>query len=199
MNSQPSLSAVVLAGGRSRRMGTDKALLKLGSETLLARTCRIAMAVCSRVTVVTPWPDRYRDQLPANVTLLPEATPAEPAGPLMGFLQALPQQQTAWTLLLACDLPRLQAATLEGWAQDLAHLPETVLAYVPRSGDRWEPLCGFYRRQCLSSLETFVALGDRAFQRWLATIPVQPVPTASDELFFNCNTPADWATLQRPD
>lgn len=196
--STPFLSAIVLAGGQSRRMGTDKALLRLDGETLLQRTCRIAGEVCETVSVVTPWGDRYRAILPPTVTLIPEPIPATTpaAGPLLGFLRALPQQQAEWVLLLACDLPRLQPQVLRHWRQGLPTLPATVMACVPRSAQGWEPLCGFYRRQCLAALEDFVAGGDRSFQRWLNHLPVHPIPVAGAEVLFNCNTPTDWDTIR---
>ncbi|MEO1145490.1 MAG: molybdenum cofactor guanylyltransferase [Cyanobacteria bacterium J06638_22] len=197
-NSKPFLAAIVLAGGKSRRMGKDKALLKLGDETLLQRTCHIAAAVCETVSVVTPWGDRYRSELPPTITLIPEpaAEGEQSAGPLMGFLHALPQQQAEWILLLACDLPRLQQSALERWRQDLATLPDTMLACVPHASQGWEPLCGFYRRDCLESLEAFVEGGDRSFQKWLEILPVQPIDIAGNAILFNCNTPEDWERVQ---
>jgi len=182
-------------------MGTDKALLQLGDETLLQRTCRIAGEVCEAVAVVTPWGDRYRSLLPASVTLIPEPPTQgeQAAGPLMGFLHALPQQRAEWILLLACDLPQLEQEVLERWRQDLPTLPETVLAYVPHAPQGWEPLCGFYRRDCLRSLEAYVAGGDRSFQKWLESFSVQAIPVSGEDVLFNCNTPADWATLQASD
>lgn len=193
-----SLSAVILAGGKSQRMGHDKALLQVEDEPLLARTCRIATTICVTVSVVTPWGDRYRPWLPDAVAIIPEVPSSDekPAGPLMGFLQALPLQKTDWVLLLACDLPRLEASVLQHWGQALAELPDSVLAYVPQTEQGWEPLCGFYRKTSLKSLQEFAARGDRSFQQWLNTIPAHPITPIPADCLFNCNTPDDWATLQ---
>lgn len=179
-------------------MGQDKALLQVAGQPLLTRICQVAAEVCETVSVVTPWVDRYRSALPEAVQLIQEPLPEgnRSAGPLMGFLQGLPRQKCPWVLLLACDLPGLQSAPLRCWAQDLARLPDEVLAYVPRSPQGWEPLCGFYRRQCLSLLEAFVTKGNRSFQRWLATIPVQEIAAPGEAALFNCNTPEDWAAFQ---
>ena len=56
--------ALILAGGQSRRMGFDKALMAWNGEPLIQRTCRVALGCAARVYVVTPWADRYRPVLP---------------------------------------------------------------------------------------------------------------------------------------
>lgn len=194
----PSLAAIVLAGGQSRRMGRDKALLQVDGQPMLARTCRVAAEVCDPVSVVTPWVDRYRPVLPGAIHLIQEPFPdgSRSAGPLMGFLQGLALQSAAWILLLACDLPGVQSDSLQSWAENLRALPDEILAYVPRSPQGWEPLCGFYRRQCLPSLQAFVAGGERSFQRWLDRTPVQAIKTDENAPLFNCNTPEDWTTFR---
>jgi molybdopterin-guanine dinucleotide biosynthesis protein A len=62
-----------------------------------------------------------------------------------------------------------------------------------------EPLCGFYRVTVKDSLEKFIANGGRSFQKWLANEAVFPLdisPELAEKMFFNCNTPEDFATLK---
>jgi molybdopterin-guanine dinucleotide biosynthesis protein A len=179
-------------------MGRDKALLQVDGQPMLARTCRVAAEVCDTVSVVTPRVDRYRPVLPGSIHLIQEPLPdgSRSAGPLMGFLQGLALQSAPWVLLLACDLPALESASLRSWAENLTTLPDETLAYVPHSPQGWEPLCGFYRTECLQPLKTFVDQGGRSFQRWLNTIPVQVIPTDGDTALLNCNTPEDWQLFQ---
>jgi len=195
------LSALILAGGQSRRMGQDKALLSWRGETLLGRTCRLALACCPTVWVVTPWPQRYRAQVPTAVQFIAEPHPQGPktAGPLLGFLYGLPWVSTEWVLLLACDLPRLSEALMQQWASQLAQVPADKIAWVPRTEQGWEPLCGFYRRRCLQSLQPFAAGGGRSFQRWLEQVAVQPLLLPQTSLVWNCNTPEDWAAALAQD
>lgn len=172
-----SLAAVILAGGRSSRMGHDKALISVGGETLIQRTCRIALHCSDRVDVVTPWPDRYRSVLPNTVGFIPETPSPGQAGafqgPLMALitalsvLQARPEQSPAWVLALACDLPNLSAAVLATWRDQLANLEPHYLAYLPKGQQRWEPLCGFYRVTALESMQEYAATGGRSLQAWL--------------------------------
>lgn len=186
------LAALILAGGRSQRMGQDKALLEIDGTTLLRRTWEVAHQLTSKVGVVTPRRDRYRSLLPSETLWIDELVPD---GPLMAFYQALStdQIQTAdWLLLLACDLPNLRTEPLQQWASTLSELPAEAIAYVPQREHNWEPLCGFYRSTCLSALSDYLKTGQRSFQAWLDQSQVVVVPHVPVGMLANCNTPADW-------
>ncbi|MFQ4140186.1 molybdenum cofactor guanylyltransferase [Nodosilinea sp. PGN35] len=174
------LAAVILAGGRSSRMGHDKALIAIGAETLLQRTCRIALACADAVYIVTPWPDRYRAQVPEGVEFVPEPpTPGQagafqgPTIALIAALETLSARSAAtpdWVLTLACDMPNLSATVLATWREQLAALAPHHLAYLPQRQQRWEPLCGFYRTAALDSLKRYANTGGR----WSETGPRGP-------------------------
>lgn len=199
-----SVTAIVLAGGRSTRMGQDKALIQVGGQPLLRRTCEVAQTCAAEVLVVTPWGDRYQDAIPPGCRLVAEVRSGqqcleaaeESHGPLLGFAQGLLEVKTEWALLLACDLPRLGAVTLKGWMDLLENVPEEAIALLPRHPKGWEPLCGFYRRSALPSLERWIQQGGRSFQRWLTQEQVEPLPVADFSVLFNCNTPEDLAQVR---
>ncbi len=192
------LSALVLAGGQSRRMGQDKALLEINGVPMLQRVCAIARQCADPVYVVTPWVERYQAIVPPDCQFLREtaALNGTSQGPLMGFAQALGQVQTDWVLLLACDLPQLRADVLQTWAQQLDQVDPAAIACLPRHPKGWEALCGFYRRSSLSGLQTFVESGGRSFQRWLAQYPVAELPLNDTQILFNCNTPDDISSIR---
>lgn len=209
-----SLSAIVLAGGLSSRMGQDKALLPIHGIPMLQLVCGIAQNCANLVYVVTPWPERYQHLLPATCQLIQEVSlPGEstgtlsssskatiplPHGPLIGFAQGLAQVQTDWVLLLACDLPRLRVEVLQAWADELHSVGQDTFALLPRHAKGWEPLCGFYRRSCLPTLTDFIHQGGRSFQQWLRQHSIQLLPLPEDDLMlFNCNTPTDLAAMNR--
>lgn len=189
-----SLSAVVLAGGQSSRMGRDKALILIEGIPLIQRVCEVAQLCAAQVYVVTSWPDRYQDILRGRCQLIREVPCPEtgkPQGPLVGFAQALAYVQTDWVLLLACDLPKLKVEGLQEWTAELGNVSAEAVAFLPRHSKGWEPLCGFYRRSCLPQLREFINQGGRSFQKWLAQCVVQELPLIERQLLFNCNTPAD--------
>ncbi|WP_227498612.1 molybdenum cofactor guanylyltransferase [Synechococcus sp. PCC 7336] len=186
--------AIVLAGGRSRRMGRDKALLPVNGLPLLQQVCRVASACTQTTYVVTPWPDRYR-HLPLGGQFIPE-DPDTACGPLAGFALGLQQVTADWVLLLACDLPCLDADSLRQGIAQLDRVGDDRIALLHRSERGWEPLCGFYRTSCLASVQAFLHEGGRSFQMWLAGESPQEWDINKPQLFFNCNTPADWARLR---
>ncbi|QDL07255.1 molybdenum cofactor guanylyltransferase [Brasilonema octagenarum UFV-E1] len=197
------LSSIVLAGGKSSRMGRDKALIPIQGVPLLQLVCRIAESCADTLYVVTPWQERYQRLLPSTVQFIKEVplfgeTGSEklPHGPIIGFAQALAYIQTDWVLLLACDLPKLRVEVLQEWAATLDSVEgEAIAALVPQAKG-WEPLCGFYRRRCLPSLVEYINQGGRSFQEWLKQHPVQALPLPDPEMFFNCNTQEDLFRLQ---
>jgi molybdenum cofactor guanylyltransferase len=200
-----NLCAIVLAGGQSSRMGQDKALLEIEGIALLQKVGEVALACSDRVYIVTGWPQRYQHlSIATNCQFLQETNPQ---GPLISFRDALSYAVNLaspipfWVLLLACDLPNLQANVLQDWIAQLSCLPDTVQAYLPkhtaiastnRSNKQWEPLCGLYRSDCLENLQKFIASGGNSFQKWLTHIQVAEISCIAPQTLFNCNTPSDF-------
>ncbi len=209
MNNPHNINAIALAGGRSSRMGRDKALLELGCETMLARTCHAALQVASAIYVVVHSPEQYQDawqnsQSPQKALTMVVDRYLD--GALVGFWQGLEAiaEPCEWVLLLACDLPNLRGDILETWAQDLESLPAEAIAYLPSHSSQdarklWEPLCGFYRWQCRELLADFVKSGGRSFQKWLSDqqydSQVIEIPNIPSAMLLNCNTPEDFIAV----
>ncbi len=184
----------ILLGGKSQRMGTDKALLNLGEQTILERTLDLVTALSDEVYLLTPWRDCYQPYLSTTVRWLDD--PAQQGG-LVALNQGLKiLKLQGWVLLLACDLPKLDQGQLEQWIQQLDEIPTRYTAALVNQGQFYEPCCGFYRDTAQTSLQEFIDQGGRSFQKWLATVLVFPLAIANPAMLFNCNTPADFATLK---
>jgi molybdenum cofactor guanylyltransferase len=188
-----NLTTIILAGGKSSRMGRDKALISIQGMPLLNQIATLAKQYTSQVYIITPWIERYQSIIPSDCHLIREVTPGQ--GPLMGFFQALPYSETEWILLLACDLPNLNAIELEKWLRYLDDVPKEAIALLPKNSKGWEPLCGFYRHRCLQPLTEFIDLGGRAFQPWLNQQYVVELSINNPQVLFNCNTPEDLQLL----
>jgi molybdenum cofactor guanylyltransferase len=180
---------VILAGGQSSRMQQDKALLMLNGVPLLRRVYDVSVKCTSEVYILSPWPERYQAALPVNCRWLLESPPSQ--GPLLAFRQSLSQISADWILLLACDLPCLDAAIIRGWIRDLENVEEKAIAYLAPQSKGWEALCGLYRRNCRSSLDDFVQAGGQSFQQWLQTELVISMPVTAPQIFTNWNYPED--------
>jgi molybdopterin-guanine dinucleotide biosynthesis protein A len=194
-------------------MGSDKALLEINGETLLSKTCRTALEVADAIYVVVRSQSQYEMAIAnflsknQSTTNLFKVIDQQFDGALVGFWQGLQAiiEPTDWILLLACDLPNLQSDIMQIWANHLADLPESAIAYLPRhvnknpnedSRKEWEPLCGFYRWSCQDSLMEFINQGGRSFQKWLENLEVIEIENVPASMLFNCNTPEDFDSVQ---
>ncbi|MDJ0843197.1 molybdenum cofactor guanylyltransferase [Crocosphaera sp.] len=187
-----NLSAIILAGGYSSRMGTDKALIEIQGAPLLQRTATLIQAYADSVYIITPWIERYQTIVPLHCQLLREICPSRKTrGPLVAFAQALNHVSTDWVFLLACDLPNLTPWFIGEWLKGLDQLSDDTMAYLPRHAKGWEPLCGFYRSSCLTALDSFIDGGGRSFQQWLQHHPVEELLVSDRSVLLNCNTPMD--------
>jgi molybdenum cofactor guanylyltransferase len=185
------VTALILAGGLSSRMGTDKALLNWQGTPLLQRVAGIAQQCCSRVCAIAPWPERYRPLLPNSINWIVES-PSH-SGPLIAFAQGWEKVTTPWVLLLACDMPCLDAVVIQRWIQNLPQEIPSALAYVPYHQSRWEPLCGIYHREARPTLDTFINEKGQSFQPWLGAINAVPLTVTEEvaSMLWNCNIPRD--------
>lgn len=194
--SDQKIVALVLAGGKSSRMGEDKALLQFGGKPLLTRICEVAETVNLPVYILTSWPEKYQVILPKSYQFLLEKNPGH--GPLVALAEGLEMISADWVLLLGCDLPLLDSEIIYYWMMQLREIPDRFLAMVPYYQSSWEPLCGFYRKQALISLQGFIEEGARSFQLWLSQIDVIKLSLGDEEavMLFNCNTPEDFEKVQ---
>ncbi len=187
----PRIAALILAGGKSSRMGSDKALVDYQGKPMLLSVYQVAAACTEQVYILTPWSDRYQSILPPDCQYLVESQPGK--GPVNGLYQGLEQISADWILLLACDLPLLDVEILQSWINKLPQIPASTLALVPQRSQIWEPMCGFYRKEVKTELDIFLKMGKRSFQELLSGIDVEAlnVDEKTSLMLFNCNSPGD--------
>jgi len=191
-----AFTAFVLAGGRSRRMGTDKAFVLLDGRTLLARALGLALSLTSDVRILGD-PAKFASFAPVVEDLFPGC------GPLAGIHAALRSSQTELNLILAVDMPFLTPALLQymlGRAKD----SDSAMATVPRTAQGWQPLCAVYRRDFASIAEKALRAGrykiDALFVEAGAQVIGEPELQSAGfslDLFSNLNTPDDLAEAAR--
>lgn len=196
------VGAAILAGGQSRRMGDNKAFLRLrpGGPTIIETViARLAEAGFSQCSIVTNNPEEYAF---LGVKCLLDDMPNK--GPLSGIFTALSHSSSEHTLIVACDMPLLNPDLL----RYMASLSFEEQALVPRRASgkgqiAVEPLHSIYARLCLNSLEKRLSLGDLSVTRFLEGIPVRYIDEPelkrfdpSLQCFRNVNTPEEWNRLQ---
>jgi molybdopterin-guanine dinucleotide biosynthesis protein A len=147
-------SAVVLAGGQSERLGSDKALLSLDGQPLLARTVGLLGALSRDVIVVTNDLGRYAAlHLPARLVV--DERPG--LGSLMGVYSGLKAARNERAVVVGCDMPFLSLELL----RYMLALATTYDVVIPRLGGMVEPLHAVYSRNCLPPMARVLAQGRR--------------------------------------
>ncbi|MFA7249680.1 MAG: molybdenum cofactor guanylyltransferase [Dehalococcoidia bacterium] len=152
------VTGIVLAGGRSRRMGRDKASLVLDGETLLQRTVRALSAVATEVVVVRA-PGAALPPVVAPCPVVDVEDPVEGEGPLVGIAAGLEAAHAPLAIVVGVDMPFLQPALLRLLAERVRGGARWVL---PIAGHRPQPLCSAFARDALETLRAHIAAGDRA-------------------------------------
>lgn len=189
------VEGAILAGGQSRRMGRDKALLTLGGRTLLERAVTSLLAVTPRVRIVGR---AYELATPSGpVAILPDRKPG--LGPLSGVHAALAAMESEAVLVLACDLPFVTPQFLRGLVEALT---SDVEAVVPRPASGTVPVCAVYRRSCLAAVEARLARGELAARGFAESIRARYLDDAALALLdpagvclINVNTREDYERL----
>ena len=182
----------LLAGGRSSRMGRDKALLPLGGLPFAERIAREMPVGEGRLLVVG------RNSI-GGLAGIPDLRPG--LGPLAGIETALADCRADSALVVACDMPFVTRRLLEWLVDRSAAAPGRVV--VPVDGDgRLAPLCGVYPRAALPVARELLDAGERRPRALLERFPSLRVEYAeyghlpgADRFLRNVNTPEEYASL----
>lgn len=196
------VAGYILAGGASSRFGRDKALVELGGEAMLERTCELMAKATGAEPTIVGEAASYRE---FGAVCITDRWPGE--GPLGGIVTALLHAQEVWpkgnwNLILSCDMPFL---TLE-W---LAHLCERAgrseaQAVLARSAKGLEPLCACWRTDAVEALRRGFERGLRKMTDGIALLSSEMLDEDewkrfdnSGRLFWNMNTPEDYEAARR--
>ena len=185
-------TGVLLAGGQSRRFGSNKALAQVGGSLMIEHPARVLAELFTRRLLVTNRPELYEF---LGWPMAPDLTPG--GGPLAGIEAALTHAATPYIFVAGCDMPELDRALVS----HLCQLAPGYDAVIPLSAKGPEPLHGVYAKSALPTISTALAAGSRKLQAVLASLRLREVteaemlavsPTALGS-FRNINTVNDLA------
>jgi molybdenum cofactor guanylyltransferase len=173
----------ILTGGRSSRMGSDKALFPWNGITVVEYISRVVASVAGSCTVVGH-PERYSH---LGLPCLRDVRPGR--GPLSGIETALAETSAEWNLILSCDIPEVTAEQLE-LLFDHAIAGGAAVTLIRDAGGALQPLCAVYHRRSLAAVRAAL---DRNELRLLDVVHhLQPAFFDIAQRFQNINTPEDW-------
>ena len=183
------ITVAIQAGGRSSRMGRDKALLPLGGKPLIEHVLLRVAGLGDEVLITTNQPDDYAF---LGLRMVGDRQPG--AGALDGLLTALEAASGERVLLLACDMPFVSRPLLE----HMVGIDSDAEVVIPRRGGRLQPLHAIYAASCAASVREALKAGEK---RMISFFPSVQTYIVEQEIldqydpeglsFFNVNTPDD--------
>ena len=190
------MSAVILAGGKSSRMGRDKLFLPLGGKPVIEHLLDVVLALFAHCIVVTGDPEAYRG---FAVEVVPDQIVGSQKNALTGIHAGLTKAPTPYAFVVAGDMPFL----VPGVARYLCSQADGFDVTVPLEGDYYQPLCAVYHKNCLPFMERLLLLQRFKVTSFFADVRMRAIISA--ELrpfdpeaisFLNVNTPEDYRLAQ---
>ena len=190
MKNNEKPGGIILLGGKSKRMGTDKYLLPFFNVTLIERLVAELEKTVQEVILITNEPEKLsflpHKKYPDHYAI---------SSALTGLHSGLNNSAYRINFVLACDLPLFDAHLIPCFQN---HLSKSLIA-IPQTDRGYEALCGLYSKECLPEIETMFheknyAIHDLYRRVNTTVIPVQSLEAlAHPHVFFNMNTPEDYS------
>lgn len=193
------LSIVIQAGGKSRRMGRNKALMLFQGRPLIGRIFSRLQTIADEIFLVSNHPEEFSF---LQVRVLPDVIPGK--GALGGFLSAFHYAKYPFVAVVGCDLPFVNPALIT-YEKDLLLNNGGANLAVPRSTGGYEPMHGVYRREeCLGSVKVALENGEMCVSSWIENMhglvlsekdfkPYDPDGIS----FINLNTPEEFYSAEK--
>jgi len=189
MRKRKDITGAILAGGKSTRMGRDKALLDLKGKPFIQHVAEALQLVFRSVIIISDHGDRYRFlHLPVYQDIFKNC------GPLGGIHSALTHVSTEAVFLASCDVPFLSPSIIR-YVVGRKTQNDVTLLY---GGNSLQPLCGLYKRHCLPTVEHHLEQGRYSVLECLREIhttvlsPELDGAATESHALMNINTPSDY-------
>ncbi len=185
--SRYKITGVVLAGGKSSRLGTDKALVLIKGRPLISYAIETLSCVCHKVVINSGQPVYSF----TGCEIWPDLLPIQ--APIIGIYSCLKRSDSDWNIFLSCDMPMVDHRLFDL----LLSQRDGVDAVVPFHQDGMEPLCSTFSRRVLPFLEERIANGQYGIQQFVRQarsrlVKISPeLDFYSPKLFTNLNTAED--------
>jgi len=187
------VTGIILAGGKSSRMGTDKGLQELGGIPLINYAIQVLSGLCGNI-IISSSSKAYES---FGYKTVADEIPG--IGPMGGIYSALKQSNTEKNLVLSCDLPFVSKELLSYILKN----SEGYQVAVPWQGNQhYEPLCGFYNLSILDQMNVFIQNGNYKLPDLFEKIEINrlvindKLEFYKESLFLNINSKHDLATAE---
>ena len=191
---------IILAGGKSSRMGTNKALLPIAGKTVVEWIIQEMDNLCSSVLIVARDENIYR--FTGRLVVLDIY---EDAGPLAGIHAAFHAGEAEWSVVCSCDHPFASEALFQLLLNEAEMAGSEVDAIIPLEHGRPQPLMAVYRHTAATALDAALSLGQRRVMDWVNQLNVRYLSLDEalsdtdidpERVLFNMNYPEDYEIAQ---
>ena len=180
------ITGIILAGGKSKRMGADKALLKLNGKTLLERSIELIQPFCKTILISSNNPEHKKFKI--------ETIPDEisDCGPIGGIYTCLRKSETTWNFVISVDSVFVEQEFIKFLISEI----DEFSAIVPIHSKGKEPLIALYNKNSLIEFEKMLNLGDFKMYNLINTLKTKWIDSEKwvdkyPQLFHNLNRPKD--------
>lgn len=192
-----SITGIILSGGKSSRMKTDKAFLKLGSKTMIEELISRLEKKFSRLMIIANDRERYKR---FGIELVEDIVPDK--GPLGGIYTGLVVSRDDYNFIFACDMPFLNQDLIQYMIGEVEDGGYDVI--IPEWEGRLQPLCAIYSKECIKPIENELSRNNLKITDFLKYVKARVLNEkeisqfiSSQHFFANINTPQDFYTLSQ--
>ena len=175
MNQASNITAFILAGGKSSRMGTDKGLVSFRGKEMIKWPIDLLQTIFKNVFIVANRSGYAKFELPVIEDLLHEK------GPIGGLYTALTTSNTNWNFIMACDMPFMNSQVINKLISD-CDLHDAV---VPYYNNKPEPLAACYNKSCLTLIEKQLESGNFKMQDFISELNIKRIDFSSENISVN--------------
>jgi len=189
MNKEKHITAIILAGGKSSRMGTDKGFVIYKNKAFIQHIIEAITPLVDEIIIVSNNPDYDVFRLKRFDDII------ENAGPLAGVYTGLHYTKTENNLVVSCDVPLINSETLSLLIDEINNESDVVQL---ESQGKTMPLIATYKKQCATTFYTLLNEGERRLRVALNHLKVKTIPLDKDHEKFtkNINTPIDLSEVE---
>lgn len=181
-------TVIILAGGKSSRMGTNKALLKINGQTVIEQIVNECKKITENILIVT---NQFSEYEFLNLPMVEDLQKGK--GPLAGIQAGLTNSKTEKNFVVACDMPFVSAQIALQLLKDLNEYD----AVLPEINNQLHPLFAAYRKNCLEAVNRSLENGQLRITHFLDQVSVKintekDLPSYLSNAFFNMNNPKEY-------
>jgi molybdopterin-guanine dinucleotide biosynthesis protein A len=181
------ISVFIMAGGKSRRFGSDKTLHTYRGKPLISHVYDAVSPIFESITIVADDKDKYGF---LNTEVIPDVIPG--LGPLGGIHSALTRTASERIFVFGADMPFIN----RDFISYMAEIPDYYDAVVPQPDGYYEPLHAIYRKSCLGSIEMMISSGRTKITELFGQIELRPV--SDDEIYYYDESHSMFSNINRP-